>query len=102
MRPPVMFRLTFPALLLLIACASPSPEFSGAENHTLDIEGDRITVFYKATRAQAIRTNYRSKELRLDTITRLTQAIEKVTGCAVRPKSLKGDTVLVTATLKCP
>lgn len=64
--------------------------------------GDNITVFHKGARAQAVRTNWRNKKHRIGGIDRLGKAIEIATKCTVRPRSLRGDSVLITVSLRCP
>jgi len=95
MRPLLLFAL-------MTACASPSLEFRGATKTEITLSGDRITVFRKGDRVQAVRTNYRQKSQRKFGQERLVLAIEAATGCAVKPRSVKGDIVLVTARLDCP
>ncbi len=89
-------------LLTCAACASPSPAFKNARSGDINISGDRITVFYTPTHAQAVRTNARNKSQRAGAFARLVQAIVTVSGCDVRPRSVKGDDVLITAALICP
>jgi len=90
------------ALLFLSACASPSLEFRGATQQAVTMGGDEITVFYTRERAQAIRTNWRNKLQRKNGISRMVQAIQTVTGCLPRLKTLQGDDVVVTVSLTCP
>lgn len=88
-------------LLCLSACTSPSPEFRAANSKSVSIGGDEITVFVVPGKAQAIRTNYRNRKQRVDAVFRLVQAIETVTNCKVKRSSIKGDSVLITASLNC-
>ena len=95
-----MYRLV-PLFILLAACASPSLEFQGAASKSLTIGGDEITVFYLADKAQAIRTNYRKRKQQGEALVNLVRAIEVTTDCKVKQRSIKGDTVLITASLRC-
>jgi hypothetical protein len=88
-------------LMFLTACASPSLEFRGAVSKSVIVSGDAITVFFKNDKAQAIRTNYRTKKQRDGAVFCLVEAIEVVTDCKVNQRSIKGDVVLITATIKC-
>lgn len=96
-----MIRFSLPVLLLLFACASPSREFQAAASRSITLAGDEITVFYTQDRAQAVRTNRRNKSQRVGGMERLVIAMEMVTGCRVRPRSVRGDLVLITASLSC-
>jgi len=88
-------------MIILSACASPSLEFRHAARTTLTLDGDNIVVFYTRERAQAIRTNWRNKSQRKNAISRLVLAINKTTGCTPLLKTLRGDDVLVTVSLRC-
>lgn len=88
-------------LALGAACASPSPEFSGAAQTRVALDGVEIAVFHKANRAQAIRMENRWTDQRAMPA-RLVAAIEAVTGCAARPGTVTGDSGVITADLICP
>ena len=85
----------------LVACASPSPEFAGAVQTRIAVDGVQVAVFHKGARAQAIRLDYARREAQRAMPARLATAIETVTGCTVRPGSLQGDSGVVTADLIC-
>ena len=94
----------FPALILcalISACDTPSLEFNGISPVATEILGDKILVYHKGTRAQAVRTNTRRKSQRDGAMERLIEAISNVTKCEVRERSVRGDAVLISASLKC-
>ncbi len=88
-------------ILALTACASPGPEFFGAQRHVLEVEGTRIAVFVKDGAAQAIRRDYAPRGTHGEMRARLAQAIEQASGCAIRPGSAQGDSGVLTARLDC-
>jgi len=88
-------------LFLLTACASPSLEFREASKKSLVVEGDEITVFFTSNKAQAIRTNARSRKQQSDGVYRLVSAIKLATNCKVDPLSIEGDIVLITTSIEC-
>lgn len=87
--------------LALGACASPSPEFFGASEHRLTVDGVSIVVFHTADRAQAIRLDFAGRAAQRDMPARLVAAIEQATGCTVPPGGATGDSGVMTARLSC-
>jgi len=68
--------------MMLSACASPSPQFFGAAEQRVVIDGTEIAVFQRGPVAQAIRLgapNWRDAALMR---ARLFRAVEQATGCA--------------------
>ncbi|MGA0617639.1 hypothetical protein [Paracoccus sp. KR1-242] len=94
-----------PLLLVLAACASPSPEFLAAPRHDLQIDGIDFAVFQKANRAEVIRLGYLSRRDRERVPGLMMQAAEQASGCRAIPFSLKtrvpGDTAEARINLKC-
>jgi len=96
-----------PAIVLLAACASPSPEFLGAAEQLVLIEGTRIAVFRKGDAAQAIRLDRAGRAEQPLMPARLRAAIEVATGCSAKPGSegpvlgLQNDSAVLTARLAC-
>jgi len=88
-------------LPLLAACQMQSPEFSGVTPMVTQQDRDKILVFRKGNRAQAIRTNRQPKSARGVAVDNLIMAIQTTTGCTPKPRSIKGDTVLISVTLTC-
>lgn len=88
-------------IFILTGCASPSRQFARAERHELVVGSHEIMVFVLPDRAQAIRTSFAGKKEKQDAIAAMTLAIERASGCQVRPNSVKGDVALITARLKC-
>jgi hypothetical protein len=89
------------ALTGICACASPAPEFFGAPEQRMSVDGIRIAVFSTADRAQAIRLDRLGRGEHGPMRQRLVSAIEQATGCAVRPGSASGDSGVMTADIDC-
>ncbi|MGR3468745.1 MAG: hypothetical protein ACU0CI_12795 [Shimia sp.] len=89
-------------LLLLAGCNTPSREFLDAPAERIVIGGAEYTVWFQPERrlAQALRT---SSEVRFreDAEMRFMRAIQRVTGCLIRPNGMAGDYVMVTAKVAC-
>ncbi|WP_372837690.1 hypothetical protein [Phaeovulum sp.] len=99
-------RLHLFALFLVAACASPAPEFFGAERHQITLEGIDFVVLQKADKAEVIRMGYLARAARAPVPALMISAVEKTTGCAVVPGSvvtgLPGDTGEARMRLRCP
>lgn len=102
-----MRAIAFSILLLLGACASPSPEFFGVPEERVSVDGTSIAVFRKGDRAQAIRlTQVPWSDLPLMRA-RLFVSIERVTGCqaiaesADPPQGVRYDPAVLSAALSC-
>lgn len=76
-------------------------EFHSAQPKSINLKGDLITVRKMGTKVEAVRTNYRTKTQRVGALERLVLAVEAVTGCIVNTKSIRGDDVLIRASVKC-
>lgn len=92
-------------ILLLAACASPAPEFIGAQRFDTEQGGIRFTVFQKGNEAEVIRHGYLTRRERDAVPALMVRAAEVTTGCAVRPHSLRsripGDTGEARLALRC-
>ena len=88
-------------LLMLTACASPSPRFMGGERTEITIEGMAFTVFRRGSEVEVYRTGFAVLPRQRDVFTRAITAIETATGCRVRPRSMTGDAALVRASIDC-
>lgn len=93
-------------LFFLAGCASPAPQFSGAERHDLDIEGMAFTVFVKEGRAEVIRRDsYLMPQERRRAFALMPQAAERASGCAVirgsRRSLIPGDSGEAQFSLRC-
>jgi hypothetical protein len=92
-------------LLPLAACDSPDPrsDFAGLPPTRIDVGGSTFSVRVAGSKAQAVRTNFdlragiRGREI----LPRAGFAMERVSGCTVRPGSLKGDSAVAEARLDC-
>ncbi|WP_347266027.1 hypothetical protein [Paracoccus sp. (in: a-proteobacteria)] len=92
--------------LILAGCASPAPEFFGAQRHDIELDGIRFAVFRDGTDAEVIRLGYLSRRARAPVPELMVRAAEQTTGCAVIPGSLRskipGDTGEARLSLHCP
>ena len=87
------------ALLVLSAC-SPSPYFAGAEAGRFETDGMVFTVYRRADEVEVHRSGGgipKKSRVLLGAIT----AIEGVTGCPVRPRSMNGGRSVVVAEIDC-
>lgn len=83
-----MMRL-LPLILLLTACASPSPGYLGGQRHDVQVDEVRFAVYPRATEAQVIRLSYLRRADRPGMTARMMQAAERATGCTAVADSLK-------------
>jgi hypothetical protein len=79
------------ALLLLAACASPSPQFFDAQRSDVTVQGRSFTVFRDANRVQVIRLGYATPAQRRDIPAQMLQAVTLATGCTPIAASFQGD-----------
>jgi hypothetical protein len=87
-------------LAILAACSAPSPYFMGTKAGVFETGGMRFTVYQRADEVEVHRTGGgipRERDVWLGAI----RAIERVTGCSVRPRSMEGDQSIVTAEVDC-
>lgn len=84
--------------LALAACDSPGPDFAGLPGTRVTVDGSTFSVRRKGNTAQAIRLNM---ERRAGVMARGFTAIERATGCQVRPGTLSGDPAVIYAELTC-
>lgn len=92
-------------LLCLAACASPAPEFFGAERSEVTRAGIRFVVMRKDDRAEVVRLGYLSRQERRPVQGLMVEAVEQATGCRVRPGSfttqIPGDSGEARMSLDC-
>jgi hypothetical protein len=79
------------ALLLLAACASPSPQFFDARRSDVVVEGRSYAVFRDGNRAQVIRLGYASPAERRAIPDQMLRAVALATGCSAVASSFTGD-----------
>ena len=100
-----MMRFARLIVLLVSACASPSPGFFGAARHDVTLQGIRFAVFHQGNRAQVIRLGYLTPRQRAQVPDLMRQAAEKASGCRAIPGSLitrlPGDTGEARLALDC-
>jgi len=93
-------------VLFLSACASPAPQFFGAQRHDITLEGIRFAVFHDASQAEVISLGYLGRDARAAVPERMVIAAERTTGCQAVPNSLRsripGDTGEARLSLRCP
>ena len=85
----------------LASCASPAPEFFGAEETRLTREGIRFAVFHSDRRAEVIRLDRIAARRHREMPALMVAVMQEATGCSVVMPSLAGDTAEIRATLRC-
>jgi len=92
-------------ILALAACASPAPEFFGATRHEITLSGIDFVVWQDGERAEVTRLGYLGRAGRAAVPALMLTAVETVTGCRVRPGSVRtgipGDTGEARMSLDC-
>lgn len=78
-------------LLLLAACASPSPKFLDATRADVVVAGRSYTVFSEGNRAQVIRLGYATPSERRTIPDQMLKAVALATGCTPMASSFRGD-----------
>ncbi len=94
--------LVFLLLLGFGGCASPSLPMLDAPVARLSVEGADFTVRHNAWRAEAVRTSPAAGATVSGNLSRAKTAMERASGCRVRPGTLYGDVVMAEALLDCP
>ncbi|MBM7068635.1 hypothetical protein [Actibacterium sp. 188UL27-1] len=94
-------RILIPICLFLAACGTATPGFMGAEPTRLEVDGMTFDVRLRADEAEAQRRNVKFGVRWADVAPRAGIAIERVSGCQVRPGSLTGDPSVVFAQIDC-
>lgn len=92
-------------LLLLAACATPSPRMMGAVRHDIRVEGMDFAVFHKDDRAEVVRLDFVARPSVMAIRPLMERAAAQATGCSVIPFSAAAgtprDTGVVTFDLDC-
>lgn len=100
-----MRTILLPLMLMLAACASPSPRYFNAVRHDITLQGIDFAVFHDDTSAEVIRLGYLTRRQRDGVPALMAQAAEETTGCRVIPNSLRsripGDTGEARVSLQC-
>ena len=91
-----------PLLLMLAACGLPDPRDGLTETAVAEANGHSYRVNWNARVAQVTRTNPTLRPDFAGVALGAVRAAQAVTGCRVRPESLRGDVSLVEVTLDCP
>lgn len=97
--------MRFLVLLLLCACASPSPAMLGAVRHEVRLQGIDFVVFHKDDRAEVVCTTFIARPSRREIPVLMARAAAQATGCEVIAFSGKAlaprDTGVVRFDLDC-
>ena len=88
-------------LLPLLACNTPSFEFSGVPAQRVIVSKSVFDVRMVGDRAEEIRINREWAPSLNYTAARFARAFEAASGCKLRPYSMQGDQVVMQARLKC-
>lgn len=92
-------------LLLMCACATPSPRMLGAARHEVRSEDIDFVVFHKDDRAEVVRTGFIARPSRQKISALMARAAAQATGCEVIAFSGKtlvpGDTGVARFDLDC-
>jgi hypothetical protein len=86
----------------LAACASPAPEFFGAQRTDVTVDGRDYAVFQKGERVEVIRLGYARRGEHQDIRATMIELIPRVTGCRLRESTLTGDSGEMRGSLNCP
>ena len=89
-------------LLFLAACgAQPAPEFFGAQRADVVRNRHQYTVFFTENRVEVIRHGYAGRSEHQAIRAEMIALIPEVTGCTLRPASLKGDSGEMRGSIRC-
>lgn len=92
-------------LLILAACASPSPQMAGAVRHDIRLQGIDFAIFHKEDRAEVIRMTFVPRPKTRNIPALMAEAAARTTGCEVIAFSGKalapGDTGVARFDLDC-
>lgn len=91
--------------LLLVACASPAPDFFDAARHEVRRGGIDFVVFHKGSAAEVVRLGYLTRAGRAPVPRLMEEAAAAATGCRVIANSMRtkipGDTGVARFDLDC-
>jgi hypothetical protein len=88
--------------LCLAGCASPAPEFIGATRTDVQVGGRDYTVFQKGERVEIIRLGHARRGEHQAIRATMIELVPRVTGCALRERTLQGDSGEMRGSLDCP
>jgi len=92
----------FALLFVLAACdASPAPEFFGAERSEHFRDGRKYVVYRKGARFEVVRLGYARRGEHGAIRETMLALVPEVTGCAINPRTLKGDSGEMRGSLSC-
>lgn len=96
-----MKRLTVLAILLVAACDTATPGFMGADVSRITVDDMEFAVRVRGSKAEAQRKNFILRARYNAIAPKAGIAMERVSGCKVRPGTLKGDPSIMYAALDC-
>ncbi|MDJ0826237.1 MAG: hypothetical protein QNJ16_12105 [Rhodobacter sp.] len=85
----------------LAGCDSPSPKFAGLTARQVTVDGSLFSVRYTRTEAEAVRISKEFGTRRGTIVGKGAKAIVIASGCAIKSRTLDGDTVYVRAKIDC-
>ena len=88
-------------VLLLAACASPSPKFMGAERQDISVGDRQFTMYRQGSAVQLIRHGFATPSERARLLVLMPAVVQAQTGCTVIPNSVTGDAGVMQARLRC-
>lgn len=89
-------------LFFLAACgAQPAPEFFAAQRAEVARSGRQYTVLFTENRVEVIRHGYAGRGEHQAIRAQMNALIPQVTGCALLPASLKGDSGEMRGSIRC-
>lgn len=86
----------------LSGCDQPSPRIWGAQPIYGAAAGYDVTLWRKGNAVELIRHGYAPRRDQPALRAAMARAIADLSGCALRPGTLDGDTGVLRATLDCP
>lgn len=96
---------TLVPLLLLAACATPSPVYLGTAGTDVMRDGRAFRVFLRPVaggqQAQVIRRGWAGGRDHRPLIAEMVAAAEQVSGCAALPDTVEGDSGVLNLRLRC-
>lgn len=87
--------------LALSACSVPSPRFIGTAARVVETDGMRFRVHRRADEVEVHRLAGGGIRRESAVLLGAIRAIETATGCAVRPRSMRGDQSVIAAEIDC-
>ena len=87
--------------VVLAACGSPTPRYSGGPRALADVDGSRFVVFRRGDEMEAYRISHEARPSEGAVLLRAGRAMQALTGCPIRKGSMTGDQAIVRARIAC-